>query len=148
MATGEAAEQAAQTKGRAEQAKDTDRGPGSVAGNLTKDPDLRYTPQGRAVTTLRIASSARVRNERTGEWEDGQTVYYDITAWGILAENVIESLQKGDRIVAEGRWVANQWTDAEGTEHERVSLTARDLGPSMLFRCARPVRATRTKAGE
>jgi single-strand DNA-binding protein len=148
MATGQAAEQAAQRKGSDDKPRDTDRGPGSVAGNVTKDPDLRYTPQGRAVTTVRVAASSRVRNDRTGEWEDGPTEYFDVTAWGQLAENIIESLQKGDRIVAEGRWVANSWVDNDGVEHERITLTARDLGPSMLFRCARPVRPTRAKAGE
>lgn len=145
MPTGAAADQAAQHKTKTEPHKDDDRGPGSLAGNLTKDPDLRFTPAGRAVTNLRVAVSSRVRDDITGEWKDGETAYYDIVAWGQLAENVCESLEKGDRIVAEGRWTSNTWTDKEGTVQERIILNARDLGPSMIFRCARPIRPSRQK---
>lgn len=140
MATGQAAQQAAQRHVRTEPHKDDDRGPGSVTGNLTKDPDLRYTNSGRPVTSLRIASSERVRDEDTGQWRDGETVFFDVEAWGQLAENICEHLQKGDRIVAEGRWRSNTWEDKDGQMRERILLNARDLGPSMMFRGARPVR--------
>lgn len=140
MATGAAAEQAAQREQQDQPNKDVDKGPGSVSGNLTKDPDLRYTNSGRPVTSLRIASSERVRNAQTGAWEDAPTVYYDIQAWGNLAENIVNSLERGDRIVAEGRWHETKWEDKEGVERERVYLSARDLGPSMIFRAARPER--------
>lgn len=140
MATGQAAEQAAQQSTKTDRPKDDDRGPGSVAGNLTKDPELRYTSTGRAVSNLRIAASERVRDAKTGEWKDGPAVFYDVQAWGNLAENVCEYLQRGDRIVAEGRWAVSRWEDKEGEIQERVYLSARDLGPSMIFRGARPVR--------
>lgn len=140
MATGQAAEQAAQRNTKTEPDKDDDRGPGSVSGNLTKDPDLRYTANGRPVSNLRIASSERVRDVKTGEWVDGETVYYDVTVWGNLAENVCNDLQRGDRIVAEGRWRSNTWEDNDGNIQERIILNARDLGPSMMFRSARPER--------
>lgn len=136
MATGAAAEQAASQDSKTEPHKDDDRGPGSVAGNLTKDPDLRYTNSGVAVTNLRVAVSERVRNERTGQWEDAPTVFYDVQCWGQLAENVCEYLAKGYRIVAEGRWSSNTWEDKEGNIQERVYLRARDLGPSMIFQGA------------
>lgn len=141
MATGQAAAEAAQKDTGRETHKDDDRGPGSVSGNITKDPDLRYTNSGRAVTTLRIASSQRVKNSKTGQWEDGPTVFYDVQAWGNLAENVCEHLAKGDRIVAEGRWAETAW-EHEGEIRTRVYLNARDLGPSMIFRGANPVRKT------
>src|SRR5258708_35226242 len=146
MPTGQAAEQAAQRKSGGSQPADTDKGPGSISGNITRDPEMRYTPNGRAVTSIRIASSERVRNDTTGAWEDGQTTYYDVTCWGQLAENVCEVLEKGDRGVAEGRWTETPWTGDKEEERQRVSLTARDLGPSMMFRCARPVRPTRAKS--
>lgn len=146
MPTGEVASQAGQGRAAPPPPTDQDRGPGSVAGNLTKDADLRYTPNGKAVASLRIAQADRVRDDRTGNWADGPTTYYDITVWGTLAENVCEVLQKGDRIVAEGRWTANRWTDNDGVLQERIVLTASDLGPSMKYRCARPVRADRSKA--
>ena len=147
MPTGQAAEQAAHRKGSDPGPTDTDKGPGSLAGNLTKDVDLRYTPTGRPVVSMRVAVSERVRDQRTGEWSDGPAAYFDVTAWGTLAENCAEVLQRGDRIVAEGRWTANRWTDKEGQDQERIVLTAQDIGPSMKFRCARPVRADR-KQGE
>ena len=146
MATGQAAEQAGKRKTGTDSPADEDRGPGSVSGNLTKDPDLRYTPNGRAVASLRIAHNARVQDHRTGNWADGPTVYFDITVWGTLAENVCEVLQGGDRIVAEGTWTANRWRDQAGEIQERIVLTAHDLGPSMKFQCARPVRVARSKA--
>ena len=140
MPTGSAAEQAAQAKTDTGPHKDDDRGAGSVSGNLTKDPDLRWTNGGTAVTNLRVASSERIRDPKTHEWKDGPTAYFDVTAWGRLAENVCEVLQKGDRIVAEGRWISNTWEDSEGKIQERIILRARDLGPSMAFRRARPDR--------
>lgn len=145
MPTGQAAEQAAQTKTETQPHPDDDRGPGSVSGNLTKDPDLRWTNGGTAVANLRVASSERVKNTKTGQWEDGPTAFYDVTVWGRLAENTCEVLQKGDRIVAEGRWISNTWEDGEGTIQERIILRARDLGPSMIFRTARPDRAKNGK---
>lgn len=143
MPTGQAAGQANQRTSTTDPHKDDDRGPGSVAGNLTADPELRFTPAGRAVASMRVAVSERIRDDRTGEWKDGQTAYYDISAWGNLAENAVEQLRKGDRIVAEGRWTSSMWEDREGNVKEKVFLTARDLGPSMMFRAARVVRPAR-----
>lgn len=139
MATGQAAQQAAQHASSTEPPRDDDRGPGSVTGNLTRDPELHYTSSGRPVSNLRIASSERVRDEKTGEWKDGPTAYYDVTCWGNLAENVCEYLAKGHRIVAEGRWRSNTWENDQGEVQERVILNARDLGPSMMFKGARVV---------
>lgn len=138
MPTGQAAEQAAQRKTETAPHRDDDRGPGSVAGNLTKDPELRYTNSGTAVSNLRVAVSERIQDPGTGEWSDGPTTFYDIQCWGRLAENVCEYLERGMRIVAEGRWVSSTWEDKEGNIQERVVLRARDLGPSMAFRGARP----------
>lgn len=140
MATGAAASQAAQRDMSKQQVKTRDKGAGSLAGNLTKDPELRYTSTGRPVCNLRIASSERVRNEKTGAWEDGPTVFYDVQCWGNLAENVTENLSRGDRIVAEGRWMESDYTNDQAVTVTNVYLQARDLGPSMIFRGARPVR--------
>lgn len=147
MATGQAAEQAAQHQEQDGRQQPVDKGPGSVAGNLTHDPELRYTPNGRAVSTVRIATSERVKDDRTGQWKDGPVAYYNVITWGNLAENVCEVLEKGDRVVAEGRWTERFWTDKDGGEQSTVELTARDLGPSMMFRCARPVRPQRKGQG-
>lgn len=137
MPTGQAAEQAAQRRTTPAPHKDDDRGPGSVAGNLTKDPELRYTGNGTPVSNLRVASSERVQDAKTGQWQDGPTTFFDVQCWGRLAENVVGYLERGARIVAEGRWVSNTWEDKDGNVQERIVLRARDLGPSMAFRGAR-----------
>jgi single-strand DNA-binding protein len=143
MPTGAAAAQAG-TKARPKPDRDDrDRGPGSLAGNLTADPDLKFTDSGRAVSNLRVACSERVKDDKTGEWTDSETSYYSVVVWGNLAENVAENLAKGDRIVAEGRWTSRTWKDDQGDEHEAIDLTARDLGPSMIFNGARPARKER-----
>lgn len=137
MPTGAAAEQAAQNKTTKPATRDDDRGPGSVAGNLTADPELRYTNEGTAVANLRVAVTERVQDPKTHEWKDGPTAFYDIQAWRRLAENACEYLERGARIVAEGRWRANHWEDKEGNIQERIVLVARDLGPSLAYRGAR-----------
>lgn len=143
MPTGEAAAQAAQRREPGDRTKPVDKGKGSVAGNLTADPVLRYTENGKPVVKLRIAVSERVRDDRTGEWKDGETSFFTVNAWGTLAENCAEVLYKGDRVVAEGTWWERSWTGDDQVDHTVVELTARDLGPSMMFRCARPVRPER-----
>jgi len=140
MATGAAANEASQTDTSKLAAQPTDKGPGSVSGNLTKDPELRYTGTGRPVCNLRLATSERVRNAKSGNWEDGPTVFYDVQCWGNLAENVTEHLARGDRVVAEGRWMESEYTNDQAVTVTRTYLQARDLGPSMIFRGARPVR--------
>lgn len=138
MPTGAAAEQAAQRKTSSNGDQHDDRGPGSLSGNLTREPELRYTNSGRAVINLGVAFSERVRDEKTGAWRDGDTAFYEVQCWGNLAENCAEHLRKGDRIVAEGRWTSQTWEDKDGNTQEKIVLTARDLGPSMMFRGARP----------
>lgn len=137
MPTGQAAQQAGTPKADTGPHKDDDRGPGSVAGNLTKDPELRYTANGTPVSNLRVAVSERIQAADTGEWIDGPTSYFDVQCWGQLAENAVNYLERGARIVAEGRWVSNAWVDKDGENQERIVLRARDLGPSMAYRGAR-----------
>lgn len=136
MPTGEAATQAAIKRTSSDGKNIQDRGPGSIAGNLTRDPELRYTDSGRAVSNLGLAFSERVKDKATGEWKDGETSFFELQCWGNLAENACNFLQKGDRVVAEGRWTSLTWQDKEGNTQEKIVLTARDLGPSMMFRGA------------
>ena len=144
MPTGEAAALAGTPASRETDTKDTDRGPGSLAGNLTADPELRYTGSGRAVASLRVACSERMKNPESGKWEDGPVSFFTVSAWGQLGEHCVEVLQRGDRIVAEGRWTSQTWEDKEGTKQERIVLTARDCGPSMQFKLARIDRTPRS----
>lgn len=142
MPTGEAAAQAGTKAPPGQQGNGTDKGAGSVAGNLTKDPDLNYTDNGKPVCTIRLATAERVKNQQTGQWENGQTVFFTVRAWGQLAENITEHLQKGDRVVCEGRWREETWQSEQGPA-SRVVLVAKDLGPSMMFRGARVDRPER-----
>ena len=147
MATGvpEAAKQQAQPEKKAPDTSRKDMGPGSLAGNLTEDPQLRYTPSGRAVASCRVAVSDRVKNEHTGTWEDTAAKFFTVTCWGALAENVAEYLAKGQRIVTEGRWESQSWEDKEGTVQERIAFTAADLGPSLKWAGVRVIKAERQK---
>lgn len=120
-----------------------DKGPGSVAGNMTHDPELRFTQSGRAVCSISVAYADRIKDDATGKYKDGPTVYYEIQAWGNLAENICQALQRGDRVVAEGRWEEQQWVNKDGEDKTRVVLVARDLGPSGMFREFRVIRPER-----
>lgn len=142
MPTGAAAAQAGTTAPPKQQQNHQDKGPGSVSGNLTQDPDLNYTGNGKPVATIRLATAERVKNPATGQWENGPTVFYTVRAWGNLAENVAEYLTKGARVVAEGRWREETWQTDEGPK-SRIVLVATDLGPSMMFHGARIVRPER-----
>lgn len=111
-------------------------GEGHVFGNLTEAPELRFTPSGRAVTKLRVCYRPRIKNPDTDKWQDGEPEFYSINVWGRQAENCAEVFAKGDRIVAAGIWVKRYWTGRDGDERETVELTAKDIGPSLLFRSA------------
>lgn len=125
-------------------------GEGHVSGNLTFDPELRFTPTGRAVCKLRVAYSQRVKDTATGQWHDGEPQFYDVDVWGKQGENCAEALQRGDRIVAIGEWYRRKWETREGEARTSITLTARDIGPSMLFKLAAVARWQKTgppKAG-
>lgn len=122
-----------------------DLGPGSLAGNLTKDPELRFTPQGIAVCDLRVAVADRRKDDRTGEWTEAPTEYFTVQCWRQLAENTAEHLEKGHRIIAEGTWKSDHWTDRDGQDQERVYLNATEVGASLLFTGVRVLKVERGK---
>lgn len=109
-------------------------GPGHIMGNLTQDPELRFTPTGRGVCQLRIAYTPRVQNEDGKGWHDGPTEFYDVQVWGIQGERCAELLAKGDRVVAAGTWQREKFVNRAGEDAEVMRLTAQDVGPSLLFR--------------
>jgi len=111
-----------------------ERVPGSLSGNLTADPELRFTQSGRAVASFSVAVNERVQNEDTGEWEDTEPEYFDCVAWGQQGEHVVECLSKGNRIVAVGYFQDETFTNRDGDEVTKTKFTARDIGPSLLFR--------------
>lgn len=103
-----------------------------VIGNLTRDPELRYTPQGKAVVTVTIADTPRNFDRASGQWSDGVTDWIKATAWEDLAENIAATLKKGDKVVAIGSYKAEKYEDK--TSHEEKSsrkLVLQELSPSL-----------------
>lgn len=114
-----------------------------IVGNLTRDPELRYTPNGAALVKLGVAVSRRVRDE-SGQWRDAETSFFDVTAWRSLAENVAESLTQGTRVVVVGRLRTNSWETAEGEKRSKVEIEAEEIGPSLKWATAKPEKQGRT----
>jgi single-strand DNA-binding protein len=116
----------------------------TLVGNLTEDPELRYTAQGAAVANFRIAVSKRIRDAQTNEWKDGETSFFRINVWRQLAENVAESLTRGTRVVVTGTLRMRQWETQEGEKRSVVEIEATDVGPSLKFATAKPEKANRS----
>lgn len=118
----------------------------TITGNLTADPELRYTQTGRPVASFTIANTPRHPDRTTGEWQDGETWFVRCSAWGDLAENVAASLTKGAAVVATGRLRARTWEADDGSKRATVEMTAEDVGPSLRRAIAKITRATREHA--
>jgi single-strand DNA-binding protein len=120
-----------------------EREDGSLSGNLTRDPELRFTISGRSVAVMGVAVNERVQIA-PGEWEDADPEFWDVTAWGQQAENCAEYLKKGDRIVAVGYFQDQTYTNRDGERVTRTTFTAKDIGPSMLWNGAKVIKAERS----
>ncbi|MGI9016337.1 MAG: single-stranded DNA-binding protein [Euzebya sp.] len=105
----------------------------TVIGNLTKDPELRYTASGIAVAGLSVAVNRRIMNKSTNEWEDRLDGYFDINIWRDHAENVAESLHKGDRVVVIGRLTKRSYDDKEGVTKWVTEIEADEICPSLRW---------------
>jgi len=112
----------------------------TLVGNLTRDPELRFTANGRAVASFGIAVSRRY--QVNGEWQE-QTSYFKITAWGELGENSAASLSKGSRIVVTGRLEQSEYTTREGDKRTAIDVIADELGPSLRWATAQVERTPR-----
>jgi len=115
----------------------------TLTGNLTDDPELRFTPNGHAVATFRLAVTARVKEGDS--WRDGDTSYFRINVWRQLAEHVAESLTKGDRAVVIGRLKSRSWETPEGDKRSVVEVEADEVAPSLRWTVAKPERAANGK---
>ena len=113
----------------------------TITGNLTSDPELKFTPNGAAVANVRVAVTARVRDGNT--WRDGDTSFYRVTAWRDLATNLTDSLSKGDRVVIVGQLRMRSWETPEGEQRSVVEVTAEEVAPSLRWATAKPERVTR-----
>ncbi len=116
-------------------------------GNLVEDPELRFTPSGQPVARFRIASTPRYRDNATGEWKDGDTLFLTCQVWRQAAENVAESLQKGMRAIVTGRLRQRTYETKEGEKRTVYELQADEVGVSLRSATARVTKATRTGNG-
>ena len=119
----------------------------TVVGNLVDDPELRFTPSGAAVANFRIASTPRSFNRQTNEWEDGEALFLSCSVWRQAAENVAESLQKGMRVVVQGRLKQRQYETREGEKRTVIELDVDEVGPSLKYATAKVTRTTRQGGG-
>jgi single-strand DNA-binding protein len=118
----------------------------SLIGNLTDDPELRFTPNGAAVANFRLAVTPRIRDREGDSWKDGETSFFRINVWRDLAENAKESLTKGTRVVVLGRLKARSWETPEGERRSVVEVEAEEVAPSLRWATAKVERTSR-KAG-
>ncbi|MEU0136745.1 single-stranded DNA-binding protein [Streptomyces sp. NPDC006296] len=103
----------------------------TVVGNLVDDPELRFTPSGAAVAKFRVASTPRIFDRQTNEWKDGEGLFLTCSVWRQAAENVAESLQRGMRVVVQGRLKQRSYEDREGVKRTVYELDVEEVGPSL-----------------
>ena len=118
----------------------------TVGGNLTRDPEIRYTPDGKPVASFTIAATPRIPDPGTGAWRDGETWFVRCSAFGQLGENICESLSKGAAVVASGRLRARTWEQDDGQKRAAVEMTVDNLGPSLRHATAKVIKTTRETA--
>src|SRR5579859_6736830 len=116
----------------------------TIVGNLVGDPELRYTPTGTAVANFRVASTPKLRDNTTGEWKDGESLFLTCNIWRQAAENVAESLQRGMRVIVSGRLRQRQYETREGEKRTVYEVEVDDVGPSLRFASAKVVKSNRS----
>jgi len=119
----------------------------TIAGNLVDDPQLRYTPTGQAVANFRVASTPRFRDNATGEWKDGDSLFLSCNVWRQAAENVAESLQRGMRVIVQGRLRQRSYETKEGEKRTVYEIEVDEVGPSLRNASAKVTRSTRSTGG-
>ena len=119
----------------------------TVVGNLTADPELRFTQSGVAVASFTIASTPRTFDRQSNEWKDGEALFLRSSVWRDQAENVAESLEKGSRVVAQGNLKQRSFTDREGNNRTSIELDVTDIGPALLYATAKPTKKPRGQGG-
>ncbi|GAB88770.1 single-stranded DNA-binding protein [Gordonia rhizosphera] len=115
----------------------------TVIGNLTADPELRFTPSGAAVANFTVASTPRTFDRQTNEWKDGEALFLRCNIWRDAAENVTESLTKGTRVIVSGRLKQRSYETREGEKRTVVELEVDEIGPSLRYATAKVNKAGR-----
>ena len=119
----------------------------TIVGNLTDDPELRYTPNGVAVTNMRVAVNRRIRNNQTNEWDDKLDGFFTVNVWRDHAENVAESLKRGTRVLVQGRLISRSYEDKEGQTRWVTEIEADEVCPSLRWATAKISKVNRSSGG-
>jgi single-strand DNA-binding protein len=119
----------------------------TVVGNLVDDPELRFTPSGAPVANFRIASTPRTFDRQSNEWKDGDALFLSCSVWRQTAENVAESLQRGMRVVVQGRLKSRQYETREGEKRTVFEIDVDEVGPSLKYATAKVTKTTRSGGG-
>jgi single-strand DNA-binding protein len=116
----------------------------TLVGNLVDDPELRFTPSGQAVAKFRVASTPRYRDQQSGEWKDGESLFLTCSVWRQAAEHVAESLQRGMRVIVQGRLRQRSYETKEGEKRTVFEVEVDDVGPSLKNATAKVNKTTRS----
>ena len=119
----------------------------TVIGNVTRDPELRFTPSGQAIATFGLAVNRRWQNRQTNDWEE-QTSFFDITCWAQLGQNVADTLVKGSRAIVTGRLEQRSWETDQGDKRSKVEVVADEVAPSLRWATADITRNERREGGD
>ncbi len=121
--------------------------PITVVGNLTADPELRFTPSGAAVANFTVASTPRTFDRQTNEWKDGEALFLNCSVWRQAAENAAESLTRGMRVIVSGRLKARSYETREGEKRTVFEIEVEEVGPSMKYATAKVTKTSRSGGG-
>jgi single-strand DNA-binding protein len=119
----------------------------TIVGNLVDDPELRFTPSGSAVAKFRVASTPRTYDRQAGEWKDGESLFLTCNVWRQAAENVAESLQRGMRVIVQGRLKQRSYETREGERRTVYEVEVDEVGPSLRNATAKVTKTTRSQGG-
>jgi single-strand DNA-binding protein len=121
--------------------------PITVVGNLTADPELRFTPSGAAVANFTVASTPRTFDRQSNEWKDGEALFLNCSVWRQAAENAAESLTRGMRVIVSGRLKARSYETREGEKRTVFEIEVEEVGPSMKYATAKVTKTSRSGGG-
>jgi len=119
----------------------------TITGNLTADPELRFTPSGAAVANFTVASTPRIYDRQSGEWKDGEALFLRCNIWREAAENVAESLTRGSRVIVTGRLKQRSFETREGEKRTVFEVEVDEIGPSLRYATAKVNKASRSGGG-
>jgi single-strand DNA-binding protein len=119
----------------------------ALVGNITRDPELRFTPSGQATASFGLAVNRRWQNRQTQEWEEA-TSFFDVVCWREMAENAAESLSRGSRVLVTGRLEQRSWETADGDKRSKIEVVADEIGPSLRWATAQVTKNERRGPGE